>query len=953
MKHGKTATAAALAALAALSALCALPAARPLAAQQTLAFQEDRGVVGVGLRLRQLGGVKRVLMIAAHPDDEDTSLLAALARGMGVETAYLSLTRGEGGQNLIGPRLYEGLGVIRTGELVAARALDGGAQFFTRAFDYGFSKTLDEAMRLWPAEDVVRDVVHVVRTFRPHVIVSVFSGTPRDGHGQHQYAGVASQMAFAAAGDPAQYPELAAAGIEPWQPVKLYRSARFLPQNATLRIPTGDFDPLLGRSHHQVAMDSRSQHRSQDMGSGQGLGPRSTAIELVEVAEDLASATTTPEDGIFAGVDTTLWGQVGPSERGGWPGDAEARIEAYRAAVARAAGELSLVDPRGAADGLAEAATILASLLDEASDDTRGSDGRRVLEQRLGQVREALLAAAGVVVETRVGRDLLTPGESVVVDVNVWNGGSHELQDIAPRLLLPPGWRAERTDESTVPPSRSPFRRVQIPPTPTDGRVAPGAIGRWSWRVEVPADARATSPYFLDEPREGALYPWPDDASLWGLPFDPVPIRAVAEMAVAIAGPESGRMPGPTAPRVSSTGGADARAADAPATRAPVAVAARRDGVFVGVDQALGEYRRRVHVVPALNIALDPPWMVWPATAAEPRQINVALSNTSASLRTGTVSLEAPSGWTVQPAAREFELGPDGATGAFTFAIAPSPGAGAPDDAAGRPAPRAHAFAVVAREGGAEHRTAVDIVDHPHIERVALAREAALRVSVVDVAANTSLRVGYLMGSGDDGATVLRELGMEVVELDAPRVRAGDFSGLDVVVLGVRAYETRPDLVAANDALLDFARSGGTVVAQYNRYELPAGGYAPYPVAMSRPHDRVTDETAAVTLLDPGSPVFTRPNQIGPDDFADWVQERGLYFLGEWDDRYTPLVEMADPGEEGKRGSLVVAEVGEGLYVYTGLAFFRQFPAGVPGAYRLFANLVSLRAGDWRARIFE
>ena len=223
-----------------------------------------------------------------------------------------------------------------------------------------------------------------------------------------------------------------------------------------------------------------------------------------------------------------------------------------------------------------------------------------------------------------------------------------------------------------------------------------------------------------------------------------------------------------------------------------------------------------------------------------------------------------------------------------------------------------------------------------------------MRVSVFPVAADTALRAGYIMGSGDDGPAALRQMGMTVSELGANRVLAGDYADLDVIVLGVRAYETRPDLVTANEALLDFARAGGTVIVQYNKYEFPAGGFAPFPVTINRPHDRVTDETAAVTILALESPVFAGPNSVGPADFEGWVQERGLYFLGEWDERYTPVMEMADPGEDPKRGGLVVAPLGDGLYVYTGLAFFRQFPAGVPGAYRLFANLVSLRAQDWK-----
>ena len=892
MKHGKIATAAALAAL----ALCPVaPVPGPLTAQQ------DQGVVGAGLRLRQLDGVKRVLMIAAHPDDEDTSLLATLARGMGAETAYLSLTRGEGGQNLIGPRLHEGLGVIRTGELLAARALDGGKQYFTRAFDFGFSKTIDETLGLWPFEEVLRDVVYVVRRFRPHVIVSVFSGTPRDGHGQHQLAGRAAHEAFAAAGDPDRYPELAAQGVTPWQPAKLYTSMRFFPQGATVSVPTGDFDPLLGRSHFQLAMESRSQHRSQDMGSGEYPGPRSSSLMLVaSVVEGVE------DDGIFAGVDTTLFGQLGTPLPAGWPTDTERRIERYRGALADAGRGLSALRPDGAVAALADAAAILRGLLDDAPE----GSGKQLLQHRLDQLSEALLAAAGVVTDVRVGRGLLTPGESVVVDVNVWNGGGFDLSGVAPRLLLPPGWEATPTDESSLPPSRSPFFRTPVPPTSADGLIPGGQIARWSWRVAVPDDAPSSAPYYLDVPRDGAMHVWPGDGALWALPFDPSPIGAHVSMELA---------PG--------NGSAGA-----------VGVAVERDGEYVGVDQAAGEYREAVLVLPAINVEVDPPGMVWPSGAGGVRRIDVVLTNTSTTARSGSVRLEAPDGWAVEPASAPFALDPNGANGSFTFAMTPR---GAATDGS-------HVFRAVARSTGDEFDTQFDIVDHPHIPRTLMARDATVRLSVFPVAADTELRVGYVMGSGDDGPAALTQMGMEVVELDEERVRGGDFAEFDVLVLGVRAYETRSDLSAANEALLDFARAGGTVVVQYNRYEFSAGGFAPYPVTINRPHDRITDENAAVTVLAPTTPVFAGPNAVGPADFEGWVQERGLYFLGEWDDRFTPVIEMADPGEDPKRGGLLVAEVGDGLYIYTGLAFFRQFPAGVPGAYRLFANLVSMQAEDWR-----
>ncbi len=333
--------------------------AAPLAAAPLTAQVGPQGssVVAVGLTLRQLDGVKRVLMIGAHPDDEDSGLLAALARGMGAETAYLSLTRGDGGQNIIGPELGEGLGIIRTGELEAARALDGARQFFTRAFDYGFSKSADEAFAHWPKEQVLGDVVAVIRTYRPQVIISVFAGTPRDGHGQHQASGILTNEAFEAAADPGRFRDLPGSAAEPWSADKLYHSARFRgarPGADPLIIQTGTFDPLLGRSYHQLAMESRSQHRSQEMGAAQSLGDRTSRIQLVQSRVGGINSDT----GIFAGIDTTLAGLVDRLPEQDAPAVGRS-IASYRLAIQEASTSLDAIRPSNAAGPLARAYVIL------------------------------------------------------------------------------------------------------------------------------------------------------------------------------------------------------------------------------------------------------------------------------------------------------------------------------------------------------------------------------------------------------------------------------------------------------------------------------------------------------------------------------------------------------------------------------------------------------------------
>lgn len=888
--------------------------------------QQARGIAATALQLRQLDGVKRVLMIGAHPDDEDTSLLAALARGMGAETAYLSLSRGEGGQNLIGPRLHEGLGIVRTGELLAARALDGGEQFFARAFDFGYSKSLDEALSHWSMDEVLRDVVFVVRQFRPHVIVSVFSGTRRDGHGQHQISGLAALEAFDAAGDPDRFPELASRGVEPWSPAKLYRSVRFSPDAATLRVATGRFDPVLGRSHFQLAMESRSRHRSQDMGAGQYMGTRDSPLELL--ASRPARDGDDAEDGIFAGVDTTLAGQLherlgtnaGSAPRepspGSWVADARARLGAYREAVAEARQALDGFSSDGVVAPLLRGAAVLG----EVADGAPPGAARDVLTRRLAQVSEAALSAAGVVVEVRADRGLWVPGESVVLEAIVWNGGPWSLREVAPRLLLPHGWRAApATAPAAAGQPRSSFFRPRAAETPGDGRVPPGGLARWRWLVDVPPQAQLSVPYFMEHERTGDLYAWPEESDRWARPFDPAPVAAAVSLVVEASGERAGGGPAATATEV------------------------RREVEFVGVDKASGEYREAVLVVPALSVRVQPGTMVWPVSDPGPREFAVLVANASARERSGTLRLDLPSGWRTEPDSVRFSLKPGGAGQSFAFRVAPA------DARSGGAAPVGrHEFRAVATDdSGTAYDLDYDVVDHPHIRRAALFGPSVAQVGAFDVIADATARVGYVMGSGDGGAEALRQMGMTVDLLDDAQVREGAFDDYDVMVLGVRAYETRPDLADTNDALLAFARSGGTVIVQYNKYEYAQGGFAPYPVRMNRPHDRVVDETAPVTLIAPNAPVLTSPNTVGPADFDGWVQERGLYFASDWDARFVPVLETADPGEQPKRGGLLAAPVGDGLYVYTGLAFFRQFPALVPGAYRLFANLASLRANDW------
>jgi LmbE family N-acetylglucosaminyl deacetylase len=864
----------------------------------TLRAQEDpwgTGSVGASLLLRQLDGVKRVLMIGAHPDDEDTALLTALARGMGVETAYLSLSRGEGGQNLLGPEMDEGLGLVRTGELLAARALDGGTQYFTRAFDFGYSRSAEETFRFWPREDLLKDVTWVVRRFRPHVVVSVFSGTEADGHGHHQVAGIIAREVFHAAGDPARFPDQLRHGVPPWAPMKLYRLTRRDPTSGSTAVETGTFDPLLGRSHFQVAMESRSQHQSQDMGVAQPLGPRRSALALLE-----SRVRAQGPDHLFAGVDTTLVG-LAPGLPEPLGGEIRDLLEEYREALKLARGAMTPEEPWGAVTHLGRGLEALTRVRDalltpeyQGPPTPDAMELARVMDGRLALLHEAILRSVGVVADIRSEADLLVPGEAVDVTVEVWNGSPLTLGAVQVDLHLPAGWSAER-------------REGGVSGSSVD--LAPGAVGRWAMRVHLPPDAGLSRPHFLEEPREGEMYRWPEGtgADLWAEPGDRHPIQA--RLKVEVDG-------------------------------AP-AVSVMRAGRYRGVDKARGEYSAPVLVVPALSVHLEPSAMAWPLGSEDPREVRVRVRNHSSQGRKGGVSLELPPGWSVSPREHPLALDGPGVDGSFSFTVTPpSPLLG------GRYLLRA----VARTDDGREYREGLVPVDYPHIPRWALFPPAETPVSVFPVELKEGLRVGYVMGSGDGGVEALRQMGATVDLLDAGAVRAGAYQGYQAVVLGIRAYETRPDLVEANHRLLEYARNGGTVVVQYNKYEYPDGGFAPFPVTMARPHDRITNPSAPVRILNRDHPLLLGPNPLGPQDFDGWVQERGLYFLRSWDRRYAPLLEMADPGERPSQGGLVVAKVGEGAYIYTGLALFRQLPKGVPGAHRLLANLVSLKGDELDAR---
>ncbi len=708
--------------------------------------------------------------------------------------------------------------------------------------------------------------------------MSIFSGTRRDGHGQHQAAGVLAREAFEAAGDPRRFPEQLAAGTPPWMPLKLYRSTRFDTAATTLAVETGHLDPMYGRSYHQIAMASRSRHRSQDMGRIEALGPRRTRLQLLESRVTVAGRE---ETSLFDGIDTTLAGLLSALPAGEARQSLAQRLAGYRSHLLMSREALSLGSTAAVVPHLSRAVTDLRGALELTAEiGPAATTLAFVLGQDEEKLQRALAEAAGVIVDAFSDDDLLVPGQSLEVEVQIWNAGGKRigLRDV--RLGTPEGWVVEPLGQQS-------------------NDLEPETLAGRRFRLTVPSTAEPTQPYFLRETMQRAVYSWPADPQLRARPFGPPVVEAEVELEIA-----------------------------------GQPVRCRVEAVHRFADQARGEVRRPLYVVPAVGLELAPSLAVWPRGRGRPVAFSVSLRGEALGGVKGSARLELPQGWAATPAAAAFEISGPGRSASIDFLVqAP------PDVEAG-----SYAVApVVETTDGRSYRLGYSIIDYPHIRRRLLFEPAMARIAAFDLQVDTSVRAAYVPGASDEVAAAIAAMGLRVDVLTERAIAGGDLSAYDVIVLGIRAYETNAILVESNERMLEWVRSGGTLIVQYQQYGYFNGDYAPYPLKARWPHDRVSDERAPIRLLAPGHPLFNRPNPIGPGDFDDWVQERGLYFAHEWDGRYQPLLQTADSGEAPKRGGLLIARYGEGLYVYTGLSLFRQIPAGVPGAYRLLANLLSLR----------
>ncbi len=854
----------------------------PLGAQVRPIY--SRGIVGLVQELEQLQTTASMMHTGAHPDDEDSALIARVARGDHARVAYLSLNRGEGGQNIIGPELFDALGVIRTEELLQARTLDGGEQFFTQAYDFGFTKTMEEAAQKYGEERILGDMVRAIRLFRPLVLISRMSGTPADGHGQHQLAGKLTPLAFKAAGDPVRFPEQFKEGLRPWQPKKFYVGQSFRPNPAnepTMKVATGVFDPLLGRTYMEIALEGRSQHKTQEMGQIERRGPFFSGQRLADSVLPKPSGAG-PEQSIFDGIDTTV---PGLAKLVGLPdGALHTQLAAMQQSAATAEKDLDVNAPAKIIPTLAAGlrATREARAALKGPEQAK-QDADFLLALKEEEFEDALVRASGLVVDALADKETAAPGEAVHAVINSFLPDNSPVKIANVRVRVPEGWNATATNTPATDGDRSPFAAF-FRETPTQAD---------NFTVSIPNTAKFTEPYWLERERKGDVFTWTDPATR-NLPFAPPPITA--ELHADIGG---------------------------------IDVTLVRPLQYRYADPVRGEIRREFNIVPALTVAFDERLEIVPLTdLGKTRRVAVRLQNQTLTKADGIVRLRLPNGWKSDPTEQPFSLTARGERTAVVFQLTPATGT-----------PEGHyQLSAEATIGDQKYQTAMQVLEYPHIQTHRLYEPALANARVFDVKV-ADVRVGYIMGSGDQVPDAIRRLGLPVTLLTSEYLATGDLSTFDTIVVGVRASEARPDFVANDGRLLQFVKDGGTLIVQYQQPDYVTRKLTPFPAEMAT---RVTDENAPIKVLQPQHPVFNFPNRITEADWNGWVQERNLYAFSTFDPQFVPLLETNDPGEPPQRGGEVYAHLGKGHYVYTSYAWFRQLPAGVPGAYRLFANLLSL-----------
>jgi LmbE family N-acetylglucosaminyl deacetylase len=851
----------------------------PLPAQRSFS-----GAAEIEQSLHKLNELGTILHIAAHPDDERTAVLAYFARGRHMRAAYLSLTRGEGGQNLIGSEQGAQLGMIRTQELLAARQVDGAEQFFTRAIDFGFTRTADETLQKWGHDRILSDVVWVIRRYRPDVILLGFSGTPRDGHGQHQASAMIGKEAFTAAADPKMFPEQLKY-VPVWQAKRLAQAAGFggfglavggrggrggadpVPPGVVPPVAesetgpaadTGAFNPILGYSYEELAVLSRSMHHSQGTGAMRRPGAgRSTFV--------ITGGEPAGKD-LFDGIDTT-WNRL--------PGGG-----AVQAVLDEAIHDYEPAHPEKAIPWLVKARPLMAAIADP------------LAKVKLTELDETIAQCAGLFVEAQARRFEVTPGATLSVTVTALN------RSIAKVTLE--GARVEgiwMQDEEAKPATLGYNQSADI-----------------AMNLEVPAGQAYTQPYWLVKPATADVYQV-DDQMLIGLADTPAAVQVHVRLTVEGVGIELVR---PVHHRYA--------------------------------DRAQGERVRPLIVVPGVAVNLPEPVALFPDASS--RQVQVSVQANVADAQ-GDLRLEVPAGWKAEPQSRSFQIAVPGEQRVVTFQVTPPVGE------------TTASLRAVAKVNGRDIASGIQTIAYPHFPEQTLFTPSEIKLVRANIKV-TAKKVGYIMGAGDEMPDALRQLGLDVTLLGQSDLEQGELSRFDAIVAGVRAYNVRADIRANQPRLMDYVKNGGTYIVQYQTGDSPdpaaprgqqppnpfnqgqgapvTTNLGPYPFAVPGGNKyRITVEEAPLAFPHQDSPLLQYPNHIDPRDFEGWVQERGVYFAAQWDARYQTVLSSQDPGEKPLEGGEIWTRYGKGVYIFTAYSWFRQLPAGVPGAYRLFANLLSAK----------
>ncbi|MEO6801825.1 MAG: PIG-L family deacetylase [Granulicella sp.] len=886
----------------------------------------DRGASATWLALKKLHTRASVLMIVAHPDDEDGATLAYESRGLGARTELMTLDRGEGGANVMSPDLWDALGLVRTEELLQAGryyGLDG--QYFSSMADYGFSKSLKEALDQWGHDRVLEEAVRLVRTVRPLIVCSVFVGGPTDGHGQHATAGLMAQEVFNAAGDPKRFPEQIREGLRPWSPVKEYARSPFFrtsekgsydyathrwgpvgvqnhitdkwepgPVSVTVAVPSGTYDSFAGLTYPQISREGLGFQKSQNGGSDVPA-PAAQSGNYHRFGSHIAAKDK--EDSFFDGIDVSIAG-IADLAGSAPPAFLKTGLNQINSSVEGAISVFSAQDPSAVAATLAKGMKATDALAAQVEKSQLTADQKfnvlHELRVKQQQFNTALVASLGISVEADVvpaaradgafaemrgaqqSFQMATPGRSFHVGVHLYDGGKLPVDVESVTLTTNSGKHWTITPEAASP------KQIESGKA-TDVRFA----------VKVPEDEPYTRPFFTRPTMEQPFYDIADKAMLIK-PTAPYPIATTVRY----------RFDGLTLETTNT-----------------VQVIDKVNGP--------GTLRFPMPVGPAVSVALNPSAGIVPLDEKS-FPVTVRLHNNVEGEAKATVHLTLPSGWTSEPKSIPITFAHLGEEQGVSFTITPKSIEEKP-----------YQITAVAEYAGKQYSEGYDTVGYTGLRPYFLYSPADYKTTGADVKMAPGQKIAYIEGSGDDVPAALEALGVHVSFLSAQDLASGDLSKYDTILVGVRAYAVRPDLVANNGRLLKYVEAGGVVIVQYNTPEYDHN-YGPYPYVMSNDPEEVTDEKSVVTILDPKNLLFTWPNVITSKDFDGWIEERGSKFLESWDKRYEPLLETHDADQDPQKGGLVYARYGKGAYIYNAYAFYRQLPLGVPGAYRLFANMLSL-----------